>query len=545
MLLQVLCGLYSAIFLLTLYLSPRAPVVTYITSEKNISSYVWPYPTKINCTERAYPIADNKMHFALMEPGLFPKAHPILFQAFSDYYLIILNLTRQVSDSFPDSYTDVRLDFLQLNVTLKSDDVSLKFDTQEDYELSVQFPASTLTANTVYGALRGIETFSQLILEYSDNKLYLHECEITDTPYFKHRGILYDTSRHYLPVSLLKTHIDVMAWNKFNVFHWHIVDIQSFPYVSSTFPNLSTQGAYSPRHVYSKSDVQEVTTYANMRGIRVMVEFDTPGHTSSWGKGQPGLLTACYSNGEPDGTYGPINAISEVTWPFLTSLFKEIVSDFDYDYIHLGGDEVSFNCWKSNPDIQLWMIENGYTDYAKFEEYYMGRLIQLVEQLNKSYVVWQEVFDNGNKIKDDTIIHVWKGLSNWSKEMMKITAAGYHTLLSSCWYLDRISTSADYYSYFRCDPLKFGGTTAQQSLVMGGEAAIWGEWVDGTNSLSRTWPRACPTAERLWTGPATIAISNEEIYDRLHKHRCRLLNRRIPAEPLGPGHCVYAWTHTS
>ncbi|KAI6658169.1 Beta-hexosaminidase subunit beta isoform X1 [Oopsacas minuta] len=540
----ILCSVILSVYceFSKVHISPKSGSYVSITTKTNISSYVWPYPIKMTCTDNAYYILRNEMHFALMSPGEFPNSHPILSNAFNEYYHIIHDLTKQIPDSFiQKSKFEVELGFIQLNVTLDIDDASLTFDTKEDYNLSVGYPASTLMATNVYGALRGIETFSQLILEYSDNQLYVHECDVNDAPYFKHRGILYDTSRHFLPVPLLKTHLDVMAWNKFNIFHWHIVDMQAFPYVSDMFPDMSAKGAYSSRHTYSKSDVQEVITHANMHGIRVMVEFDTPGHTDSWGKGQPGLLTPCYTDDKPDGTYGPINAISDVTWPFLTGLFKEIVSEFKYQYIHLGGDEVNFDCWKSNPYIQQWMKESNYTDYAMFEQFYMNKLIELVEQLGKSYVVWQEVFDNGNKIKQDTIIHVWKDSHNWEEEMNNVTAAGYHALLSSCWYINLISHTPDYETYFRCDPEKFGGTNLQEILVLGGEATIWAELVDGTNSLSRVWPRASPIAERLWTGSSTIDISNDELYDRLHKHRCRLLNRGIPAEPLGPGYCTYPW----
>ena len=507
--------------------------VPYITTKVNISTYLWPYPTYIGCTDNAYMIAYNEVDFVLMASNQYPNAYPIISQAFSDYFYIIRNLTKVI----PDGYLEV--EGYQLMVALASDDVSLSFDTNESYTLSITNPFSFLTAANVYGALRGLETFSQLILAYDNNQLFLHQCNIIDTPSFKHRGILFDTSRHYLPVGLLKKQLDVMAWNKFNVFHWHIVDMQAFPYVSEAFPELSAKGAYSPRHTYNSSQVQEVINHANKRGIRVMVEFDTPGHADSWGKGQAGFLTSCYCNGVPDGTYGPVNAISNVTWPFLETLFKEIVGVFKDQYIHLGGDEVNFDCWKSNPDIQQWMKQRNYTNYARFEEYYIGKLLDVVQQLDKSYVVWQEVFDNGNKIKEDTIVHVWKEHTNWSGEVNAVTKAGFQTLLSSCWYLSKISTSADYLNYFRCNPKDFSGTMHQQNLVIGGEAAIWGEWVDDTNSLSRTWPRASAAAERLWTGPSTIGLSDLEIKDRLHKHRCRLINRNVPAEPLGPGYCTF------
>lgn len=79
-----------------------------------------------------------------------------------------------------------------------------------------------------------------------------------------------------------------MAYSKFNVFHWHLVDDQSWPYEMKVFPNL-TQAAYHPKQVYSQKDINEIIEYARLRGIRVIPEIDTPGHTQAIGKIFPSM----------------------------------------------------------------------------------------------------------------------------------------------------------------------------------------------------------------------------------------------------------------
>ncbi|XP_037689430.1 beta-hexosaminidase subunit alpha isoform X4 [Choloepus didactylus] len=340
--------------------------------------------------------------------------------------------------------------------------------------------------------------------------------------------------------------IDVMAYNKFNVFHWHVVDDSSFPYESLTFPDLTRKGSYNPvTHIYTEQDVKEVIGYARLRGIRVLVEFDTPGHTLSWGPGVPELLTPCYSGSHPSGTFGPVNPILNTTYEFMRTFFLEISSVFPDFYLHLGGDEVDFTCWKSNPDIRAFMKKKGFgDDFKQLESFYIQKLLDIVSAYGKGYVVWQEVFDNKVKVRPDTIIQVWREETpvGYLKELEQITQAGFRALLSAPWYLNRISYGPDWKEVYMVEPLAFEGSSEQKSLVIGGEACMWGEYVDSTNLVPRLWPRAGAVAERLWSN--RIVTDLEFAFKRLTHFRCELLRRGVRAQPLSIGYCEQEFEET-
>lgn len=349
---------------------------------------------------------------------------------------------------------------LSVRVTLASDDEDLTFNVSEAYSLDVSGAAGKLEADTLYGALRGLETLSQLA-EYvpASGSVIVRAARIVDAPRFPHRGALVDTSRHFIPVGTLLAFVDAMAYNKLNVLHWHLADDPSFPWQSVTFPALAGRGAWGglPSHTYSPEAVQQVIGYARARGVRVMPEFDTPGHTTSWGLGQPNFTTPCYfPNGSLAGT-GPVNPTLDSTFAFLAALYAEVAATFPDSYMHIGGDEVSFACWASNPSINAWMAANGIApgDYAGLESYYVQKNLQLVAAAGKRAVGWQELFDNHLKLAAGTVVNVWKyhnspstspppkpGGPTWQSEMANVTAAGFLTLLSSPWYLNVVTYGA-------------------------------------------------------------------------------------------------------
>ncbi|CAH1252975.1 HEXB [Branchiostoma lanceolatum] len=435
-------------------------------------------------------------------------------------------------------------------------------DSDESYTLTV--PASgdaTLSAQTAWGALRGLETFSQLVYEV-DGKHKLNVTTIDDEPRFPHRGVMLDTARHFIAVPYIIQNLDAMAYNKINVFHWHMVDDQSFPFQSATYPDLSGKGAYTQDNVYSPEDVRSVVEYARMRGIRVIPEFDSPGHMQSWGQGHPDLLTSCSPTSIQQDIYhlGPANVARNSTYDFMQRLFQEIREVFADEYLHLGGDEVHFQCWMSNDEIQQFMQQQGFPNttegFAKLEGYYIHRLINILKEFPKRTrgIVWQEIFDNNIISGDftidlDTIIHVWQwnnsnfqGIQYWD-ELPQVTAAGYRAILSSCWYLNFIDYGRDWPKYYECDPHNFTGNAQQKELVIGGEAPLWAEWVDATNVVARLWPRASAVAERLWS-PQNLRDATAAS-PRMEEHRCRMVRRGIRAQPQGPSYCKYEWNQAN
>jgi len=423
-------------------------------------------------------------------------------------------------------------------------------DMDEQYEVKVNAPDSPGTAQIiafhVWGILRGMETFSQLVYastQYGEALQYLvNSTMVMDSPRFSHRGLLLDTSRHYIAKSVLKDNLDLMEMNKLNVFHWHMTDDPSFPYVSKKFPELSAKGAWHPTiAVYTQEDVADIIEYARMRGIRVVSEFDTPGHTQSFEPGHPGLLTECYDGDKKNGYLGPMNPTKKRVYAFVEELFEEITQVFPDKYVHLGGDEVDYKCWKSNPDITEFMNKWNLTgQYAKLESIYIKKLLDIISSFptKNGYIVWQEVFDNGVKVKNDTIIHVWKG--QWEWEMAKVTSSGLRAILSSPWYLNYINYGADWTKYYLADPMDFFGGAKQKELVLGGEACLWGEFVNSVNLIPRLWPRASAVAERLWS-PASVR-NTQEAKHRIQEMECRMIQRGYPVEPInGPGFCNVNW----
>eukprot|EP01084_Bolivina_argentea_P020345 37837_1 len=289
------------------------------------TSHIWPLPYQYNFSQ----FADIYVDASNFQFTLSSTKSDIMNEAIIRYKSLTFPETPEATSNTGASITS-----LAINIKDYSEN-TLQYGMDESYTLHITTDSktATLTANSIWGGLRGLETFSQLVI-FNFTQLYYTTWStmITDKPRFGHRGIMIDTSRHYLSVAAIKNLIDSLAYAKFNVLHWHVTDSPSFPIESKLFPNL-WNGAYSNYERFTQSDVAAIVKYAKYRGIRVMPEFDIPGHAQSWCKGYPEICPS------PSCTT-PLNPAANMTWELLNGFIgQEVATMFEDNYIHLGGDE--------------------------------------------------------------------------------------------------------------------------------------------------------------------------------------------------------------
>lgn len=389
----------------------------------------------------------------------------------------------------------------------------LKLFEDESYQLIITNKQVQLKAETDIGALRGLETFLQLLSVDKDG-YYFPTITINDAPRFPWRGLLIDVSRHFLPVEVIKRNLDGMAAVKMNVFHWHLVDDQGFRIECKSWPRLHEMG--SDGFYYTQEQIKDIIAYAADRGIRVVPEFDVPAHSTSWLVGYPelgsapGPYTIERGWGIKDPTMNPAN---EFTYEFLDKFFGEMAALFPDDYLHIGGDENNGKHWNANEQIQQFMRDNGISDNHALQAHFNKRILQILTKYNKKMIGWDEIFQP--TLTTNIVIHSWRG----HESLIKSAQQGYMGILSNGYYIDLIQPAE--YHYLN-DPIPENTplTEAEQKRILGGEATSWGELVTYETVDSRIWPRTAAIAERLWSSQSIRGV--EDMYRRLQKMSFRL-----------------------
>ncbi|MBV9938809.1 MAG: family 20 glycosylhydrolase [Acidobacteriaceae bacterium] len=413
-----------------------------------------------------------------------------------------------------------------LNIIVESKDhkAPQRLGDNERYSLQSSNRGVKLSADAPLGALRGIETFLQLVGQNTTGSpgFSVGAVTIQDSPRFPWRGLSLDVSRHFIPLENVKRTLDGMAAVKLNVFHWHLSDDQGFRIESKKFPKL--QGNGSDGMFYTQAEVRDLLAYARDRGIRVVPEFDMPGHAASWLPGYPQLASGPGPH-EILRTPGVLTALidptKESTYKFMDGFIGEMAKLFPDEYFHIGGDEVDPKEWRASRTIQAFMKKKGIADTKALQVYFNSRLLKIVTKHGKRMEGWDEVLQPN--LPKNIVIQSWRG----QESLWQAAREGYKGILSAGYYLDLMQPASQHYAI---DPLVLPPArkaqlekqnkpvpqelnAEEQKNILGGEAAMWEELAIAENLDAKLWPRLAAIAERFWSVQSVTDVNS--MYARL------------------------------
>ena len=410
----------------------------------------------------------------------------------------------------------------------------------ESYTLDVTPQGAVIRAATADGAIHGMATFAQLVSEGPDG-FAAPAIHVEDRPRFPWRGLMLDVSRHWMPVDVVERNLDAMEAVKLNVFHWHLSDDQGFRVESKLSPKLQQMG--SDGNYYTQDQIRHVIEYARARGIRVVPEFDIPGHTTAWLVGYPEIATepGPYEIGRHFGVFDPVmDPTKEATYTFLEGFLAEMSRLFPDVYFHIGGDEVNGKQWAKSAEVQTFEKVHHLPNGEALQAYFNQRILKMLQANGKTMIGWDEILHPD--LPKASVIQSWRG----PKGLADAVSKGYQGILSNGYYLDHLSPASYHYGV---DPL--GGDAAklapeQSARILGGEACMWAELVSAETVDSRVWPRMAAIAERYWS-PADLK-DVDSMYQRMAvvsrnlewtgvRHRANyepMLERLAAGQPSGP-----------
>lgn len=381
-------------------------------------------------------------------------------------------------------------------------------EEDESYHLIVSQAGIELTAANPLGIMHGLQTLLQLV-EPGPKGWVLPEVHIEDAPRFVWRGLMIDVSRHFMPLDALKRNIDGMAAVKMNVLHLHLSDDEGFRVQSRRCPRLTEVA--SDGLFYTQDQVRDLIAYAHDRGVRIVPEFDVPGHAVSWLVAYPQLASGTAPQGlvrsQRDDLRPPLDPTQWATYKLLDRVFGEMAKLFPDQYFHIGGDEVDGKYWDKDAHIQAWMRTHNIKDNHALQTYFTRCVQRIVRKHGKDMEGWDEILDGD--LPKDSLIQSWRGADS----LANAARTGYKTVLSAGYYLDLMYPASQYYAV---DPI--AGKSAslspkEKANILGGEAAQWTEYVVPENLDNRIWPRSGAIAERLWS-PASVT-DVDSMYRRL------------------------------
>lgn len=417
----------------------------------------------------------------------------------------------------------------------KSGSISLSINPElglkpEGYTLSSTADGVKIVGQTAHGLYYGMQSLLQLLpAEIESPKVvnninwFAPAVEIKDEPAFGYRGMLIDVCRHFLSVAEMKKHIDVLSMFKINTLHWHLTEDQGWRIEIKKYPRLTEIGSKRIEGdgteyggFYTQEQIKEIVEYAQERFVTIIPEIELPGHAMGAIAAYPEL--ACNPKTQKGNDYKVRNlwgvevdvycAGRENVFQFLSDVIDEVAPLFPSEYFHIGGDECPKVRWKSCPDCQKRIKEEGLKDEHELQSYVIRRAQKMLDKHGKKLIGWDEILEGG--LAPSATVMSWRGeqggiaSANMGHDVIMTPGDGGLYIdhyqgdpkiepVAICCY----STLEKVYSYY---PVPDSISEDKRHHILGAQVNVWGEYLYN-NAIRelRSYPRTQALAEAVWT----------------------------------------------
>jgi hexosaminidase len=429
------------------------------------------------------------------------------------------------------------------SIHLASGSIDSNFGAQ-GYALDITQDGILLQAQTGQGVFHGIQTIRQLIPEAAAIGAHIPKdgwpipcVRIIDQPRYEWRGLMLDSGRCFMPVPVIKRYLDIAAYLKLNLFHWHLIEDQGWRAEIKAYPKLTEVGAFwhpeQHRHgFYTQNDMAEVVAYAAERHITVMPEVEIPGHTLAAMFAYPDLCCT----GQPVENAGHQKDLycagNEGVYEFIETVIAELCAIFPGPFFHIGGDEAPKDRWKECPKCQASIKAEGLKDEDELQGYMTGRVAAMLAARGKRIMGWEEILDGKDQLPPDAIVQWWRRRPPHSNAYALAAArAGFDVFSSpnnwayTIWPVNptgrfHMNRTTDLTEAYEADFTPKELSASEQAHFLGGEICMWMDDRELHHIDNRLFPRALALAEALWS---PLAVRDfEGFHARVKDHYSRL-----------------------
>ncbi len=402
----------------------------------------------------------------------------------------------------------------------------------EGYSLKIYPDSIIIISSASSGLFYGIQTLFQLLPKNisGTETIKIKSCEITDYPRFAWRGLNLDCCRHFMTKDFIKRYIDILAYYKFNIFHWHLTEDQGWRIEIKKYPKLTEIGAWRKEPdgsiyggYYTQEDIKEIVAYAQSRYITVVPEIEMPGHS----------LASLASYPQNSCTGGPFEVTNmwgvlmdvycagrDSTFYFLQNILDEVTELFPGKYIHIGGDEVPKNRWKECPRCQARIKNEGLKDEHELQSYFIKRISTYLAGKGKTVIGWDEILQGG--LAPGAVLQSWQSFQG----AVDAAKLGHYTICSpaSHTYLNADPEDLDMRIAYSFNPVPEGLSAEEEKFIIGSEVNLWTERAPQETVDRQLFPRILALAEVFWSSQDN---NYDEFYNRVQESYIDLNARGI------------------